>query len=446
MLEPKEMPVALDLIEVGDRMRKPDRTVITDLAASMVEHGQLQRIGLRARDDGRYDLIWGRNRLEAAGQLTRPTIDARVYPADTPDELLETLEIVENLNRQELTVEERAAQRTKLTAAIRRRREKLGHDTDLPKTGRGHKGVIQEAAEQLGVDHSSIRRDLKLAAEMIGENVDPERDSSDELERKAIAAAKAAQAAAGRPKLTAAERRARKEQKAREQALAQEAALRDRLREGLERMDLDVAAFCALGDFWGRALKTEEVEAVLSGASAPAWRPNPYLYRRQDHPIAETLDACEKELAEGGVLDLTILKEREEREQQEQQDESDLGTLKSYWDHASERVRREFREYIDHGPGGTLAEESEQTSETEVEVPGAGEPETERPDGPTEVGLEGNGAEPPIRICAEPGCDEVLEVPAGKRGRPPTRCSAHRRPARDTAVDAEGEAEQEGRP
>jgi hypothetical protein len=119
MFEPKEMSVALDLIDVGDRLRKPDMAVISALAADMDEHGLLQRIGLRERKDGQFDLIWGRNRFEAAAKLNWSAIEAKAYPADTPDHLLKTLEIVENLRRQELTTEERQAQTLLLAVAIK---------------------------------------------------------------------------------------------------------------------------------------------------------------------------------------------------------------------------------------------------------------------------------------------------------------------------------------
>jgi hypothetical protein len=52
---------------VGDRRRAPDPVVIDALAEDMARHGLLQPIGVRqCRQGGRYDLIWGCGRLEAA--------------------------------------------------------------------------------------------------------------------------------------------------------------------------------------------------------------------------------------------------------------------------------------------------------------------------------------------------------------------------------------------
>jgi hypothetical protein len=59
---PTEETIPLDLIDVGDRLRKPDLAKIEELAASMAKHGLLQRIGVRERVDENheidYELIW----------------------------------------------------------------------------------------------------------------------------------------------------------------------------------------------------------------------------------------------------------------------------------------------------------------------------------------------------------------------------------------------------
>ena len=67
------------------------------LADDMRDHGLLQPIGVRQLTAEVYNLIWGEARLRAARYLMWNRIAARVYPLDTPDELLVILEIVENL-------------------------------------------------------------------------------------------------------------------------------------------------------------------------------------------------------------------------------------------------------------------------------------------------------------------------------------------------------------
>jgi ParB-like chromosome segregation protein Spo0J len=193
MTEANDESVALQLIEVGERLRKPDMDVIAKLAENFERHGLLQRIGVRARADGKYDLIWGRNRFEAAGKLAWPAIAARVYPPDTPDSQLETLEIVENLRRQELTAKEREDQTIKLMAALKAADERAAAESGNPvatlSTGRGHKGVVQKAAEHEGRTKPTVRRRVKNVEERIGEKIDPQQDSAAELHRKAAKAA-----------------------------------------------------------------------------------------------------------------------------------------------------------------------------------------------------------------------------------------------------------------
>ena len=187
----QELMVAINRIDIGDRRRKPDLNVIDGLVKDLAEHGLLQRIGLRERHDGRHDLVWGRNRFEAAAKLGWTMIEAKVYPPETPDELLKVLEIVENLKRQELTVEERHEQITLLGAAIKEAEPTARSNSDLHVVKpHGHvqqKGIIRQVADQLGKDPSAVRQDMRKAGEAIGEPVDLERDSPAELRRKAEA-------------------------------------------------------------------------------------------------------------------------------------------------------------------------------------------------------------------------------------------------------------------
>jgi ParB-like chromosome segregation protein Spo0J len=436
MLEPKEMSVALDLIEVGDRMRKPDLTVIAALAADMADHGQLQRIGLCERTDGRYDLIWGRNRIEAAGALTWPTIDARVYPPDTPDRLLKVLEIVENLRRQELTPDERQAQTLELAAAIKERDAETRGGTDFmaPTTGRGHKGVYQKVAELQGVDHSSVRHQVEKASEAIGEPVDLRSDTPEELRRKA-------DKRRNTPKVAPEERRERARRRKLEKELEHESVVRIDLRQVLENEGLSVEDFCELARFWDlRGVYESKVENFLNGDREPRFQ---RWFGRKHYGIGDVLEHGKVE-----GWDLAALKAKQAQERAEASDAYHLKELQYHWVRISEKARREFIAWVGPAVAAALledwpAEPTEQTSEiSETDISDdVGEPQ---PDGPTEVAVEGNGAEPPTtRICAELGCDEVFEVPAGKRGRPPTRCPAHRRPARgDVTAETETELEE----
>jgi ParB/RepB/Spo0J family partition protein len=106
-IEPPRGNVALTDISVGeDRLRKLDPNLVDTLADSMRERGQLQPISIRHRQ-GKYELISGLHRLEAARKLGWKTVRAEIdYKSTTADMLL--AEIDENLMRGELSEAERA--------------------------------------------------------------------------------------------------------------------------------------------------------------------------------------------------------------------------------------------------------------------------------------------------------------------------------------------------
>ena len=106
-IEPPRGYVALTDISVGEgRLRKLDPRLVDALAKSMRDRGQLQPISVRHRQ-GKYELISGHHRLEAARKLGWKTMRAEIdYNSTTTDMLL--AEIDENLMRGELSEAERA--------------------------------------------------------------------------------------------------------------------------------------------------------------------------------------------------------------------------------------------------------------------------------------------------------------------------------------------------
>jgi ParB family chromosome partitioning protein len=117
--------IALSDIHVSEgRLRKLDPKLVDTLAESMREQGQLQPIYLRNRR-GRYELISGRHRLEAAKKLNMRIRAEINFNLNYDDMLL--AEIDENLIRGELDALERAehmAKRKELTSGnIQRQRQ-----------------------------------------------------------------------------------------------------------------------------------------------------------------------------------------------------------------------------------------------------------------------------------------------------------------------------------
>jgi ParB family chromosome partitioning protein len=82
-----------------------DEAALADLRASIAEHGVLQPIVVRRGPDG-FELVAGERRLRACAALGLPTIPAVVREVD--DAGMQTLALVENLQREDLNALEKA--------------------------------------------------------------------------------------------------------------------------------------------------------------------------------------------------------------------------------------------------------------------------------------------------------------------------------------------------
>jgi ParB/RepB/Spo0J family partition protein len=101
------LPQLLDLatIRVGRRMRRSN-DAIGELAASLQQHGLLQPIVVRKLRSGAFALVAGGRRLEAARVLGWTTVPATILGNDAASGRI--LELVENLQRQDLTPRDEA--------------------------------------------------------------------------------------------------------------------------------------------------------------------------------------------------------------------------------------------------------------------------------------------------------------------------------------------------
>lgn len=79
---------------------------LEELVASIREHGMLQPIVVRTTGDGAHEIIAGERRLRAAQALGLATVPALVRSAS--DEEMQTLALVENLQREDLNAMEKA--------------------------------------------------------------------------------------------------------------------------------------------------------------------------------------------------------------------------------------------------------------------------------------------------------------------------------------------------
>ena len=115
-------------------------------------------ISVRARVDGHYDLVTGRQRLKAVTELGNDdTIDCFVYDQATPNRDIQLWEVSENLHRSTLTKDEKKDLIIQYAA--------LQHGTTKPATGeqvstkggRGKKGGDAQIARDLGVSRATVR-------------------------------------------------------------------------------------------------------------------------------------------------------------------------------------------------------------------------------------------------------------------------------------------------
>lgn len=158
--EPSRL-VSLSLIDVGERLRVVDDDYALMIAGSMEQIGQLTPIEIRPMDGGRFALVAGAHRLEAARTLGWETIAAVVK--DATDLEAELRQIDENLVRRELSALDRAT--------FLARRQQI-HLTLHPDTTHGKTGAMvrwhatatlsfaSEAAEKVGVSERDIRRSI----------------------------------------------------------------------------------------------------------------------------------------------------------------------------------------------------------------------------------------------------------------------------------------------
>jgi ParB family chromosome partitioning protein len=89
----------------GQQIRVTTQTEdIEELAMDIQRHGLMQPIGVQMTPTGRYQLLWGRRRLEAHKYLKRKGILARVY--DAGDQTVKSVAIRENVHRLAMTLQE----------------------------------------------------------------------------------------------------------------------------------------------------------------------------------------------------------------------------------------------------------------------------------------------------------------------------------------------------
>ena len=159
---PEQMELPLAKIDVGDRARK-DYTGIEDLVKSIQEKGLIHPIAVATHPDNpeKYLLVAGGRRYRAHELMEAGKILCRVYNRVLTDLEFRSIELEENIQREDLSWQEKAY----LEREIHRLQttihgEKISRKADAP----GHS--MADTAKLLGVSRGKISQDMSLADAM----------------------------------------------------------------------------------------------------------------------------------------------------------------------------------------------------------------------------------------------------------------------------------------
>ena len=112
----------IPLVQISPRADQPrqsmDAEAITELAQSIRDHGVLQPIRVRPKENGGYEIIAGERRWTAAKQAGLREIPAVIATADDDEAYVEAL--IENIQREDLNAVDRAQALKRLRVALGR--------------------------------------------------------------------------------------------------------------------------------------------------------------------------------------------------------------------------------------------------------------------------------------------------------------------------------------
>lgn len=151
--------VLLEQIEFGDRFRKTYEN-IESLAESIKQRGLIQPLAVAGQDNPQYPykLLAGGRRYMALTLAGVTQVPVRLFPLNLSELELRSIELTENIQREDLSWEEETAIKREiheLQVAIHG--EKVSTSPDAPGW------AMKDTAELLGIDKSSVSRDIQLA-------------------------------------------------------------------------------------------------------------------------------------------------------------------------------------------------------------------------------------------------------------------------------------------
>jgi len=157
-------------IEFGDRVRE-DYGAIADLITSIQKKGLIQPIAVQRQENGEkpFLLLAGGRRFSAC-MMAEPRITpvpCRVYPADLSTLDRKEIELMENVDRKDLTWQEKV----NLTEEVHNLRAAQSGSNIGATRGPQAEGVeggqtLADTGQLLGKSHTSVGRDLKMAQDL----------------------------------------------------------------------------------------------------------------------------------------------------------------------------------------------------------------------------------------------------------------------------------------
>lgn len=148
----KEVKVVQISCSDSDRHLPPSRKAIDTIKKSLEENGQINPISVYPVTHNSYRVIAGATRFRAASELGWQMIRVSVWSGSTIDFQLH--ELIENLDRRELS----GAQRKEMRYKIKHLQKDRLANVQPCKGGRGNKGGASEAAREMGVSRRTVGR------------------------------------------------------------------------------------------------------------------------------------------------------------------------------------------------------------------------------------------------------------------------------------------------
>jgi len=157
---PEQRSIPLSQIDLGDRARK-DYKGLEELAQSIQSNGLIHPIAVSAHDNDQFRVIAGGRRFRAHELNGSKEILCRIYYGEMDELTLRSIELEENIQREDLSWQEKAfLEREIHRLQVNIHGEKVSKKPDAP----GHS--MADTAKLLGVSRGKISQDMALADAM----------------------------------------------------------------------------------------------------------------------------------------------------------------------------------------------------------------------------------------------------------------------------------------